>query len=67
VVADTLKEDIDYLIIGADGSPCWTFACYGRKVEKSRQYAERSFKTYGDAEFQGFIDSVITIFYDHYV
>ena len=25
----------DYLVIGADGNPCWTYACYGRKVEKA--------------------------------
>lgn len=23
----------DYLVIGADGNPCWAYACYGRKVE----------------------------------
>ena len=26
---------VDYLVIGADGNPCWAFACYGRKVEKA--------------------------------
>lgn len=26
---------LDYLVIGADGNPCWAFACYGRKVEKA--------------------------------
>ena len=28
-------KKVDYLVIGADGNPCWTFACYGRKVEKA--------------------------------
>lgn len=26
---------LHYLVIGAEGNPCWTFACYGRKVEKA--------------------------------
>lgn len=26
---------LDYLVIGAEGNPCWAFACYGRKVEKA--------------------------------
>lgn len=26
---------LHYLVIGAEGNPCWAFACYGRKVEKA--------------------------------
>lgn len=26
---------LNYLVIGADGNPCWVYACYGRKVEKA--------------------------------
>ncbi len=33
--SDTVTKQIDYLIVGADGNPCWVFACYGRKVEKA--------------------------------
>lgn len=28
-------KKVDYLVIGADGNPCWAYACYGRKVEKA--------------------------------
>lgn len=28
-------SNTDYLIIGNAGNPCWTFSCYGRKVEKA--------------------------------
>lgn len=28
---------LHYLVIGAEGNPCWAFACYGRKVEKAAQ------------------------------
>jgi BRCA1 C Terminus (BRCT) domain len=35
VVADGVSKKINYLIIGADGNPCWAYACYGRKVEKA--------------------------------
>lgn len=32
---DRVTTDTDYLIVGADGNPCWAFSCYGRKVEKA--------------------------------
>jgi hypothetical protein len=34
-VLDNISAKVDYLIIGADGNPCWAYACYGRKVEKA--------------------------------
>lgn len=30
-----VTKSVRYLIIGADGNPCWAYACYGRKVEKA--------------------------------
>ena len=30
-----MSRKINYLIIGADGNPCWAFSCYGRKVEQA--------------------------------
>lgn len=32
-VMGSVSKKLDYLIIGADGNPCWAYACYGRKVE----------------------------------
>jgi hypothetical protein len=29
----SVVRGLNYLVIGADGNPCWTYACYGRKVE----------------------------------
>jgi hypothetical protein len=29
------SKKVHYLVIGAEGNPCWAFACYGRKVEKA--------------------------------
>lgn len=34
-VSTSVTPALDYLIIGADGNPCWAYACYGRKVEKA--------------------------------
>jgi hypothetical protein len=34
-VSESVRKDLDYLIIGGKGSECWAFACYGRKVEKA--------------------------------
>jgi hypothetical protein len=30
-----ITKTVNYLIIGAEGNPCWAYACYGRKVEKA--------------------------------
>lgn len=34
-VVNSVSAKLNYLIIGADGNPCWAYACYGRKVEKA--------------------------------
>ncbi len=34
-VANSVTPKLDYLVIGAEGNPCWAYACYGRKVEKA--------------------------------
>jgi hypothetical protein len=30
-----VSRKVHYLVIGADGNPCWAYACYGRKVERA--------------------------------
>ena len=35
VFTDTVTRETNYLIVGADGNPCWAFSCYGRKVEQA--------------------------------
>lgn len=32
--SNRVTSDLDYLVIGAEGNPCWSYACYGRKVER---------------------------------
>jgi NAD-dependent DNA ligase len=32
---NTVSNDLNYLVIGGEGNPCWSYACYGRKVEKA--------------------------------
>jgi NAD-dependent DNA ligase len=34
-VISNVSPQVNYLIIGAGGNPCWAYACYGRKVEKA--------------------------------
>lgn len=34
-VLSSVSGKLNYLVIGADGNPCWAYACYGRKVEKA--------------------------------
>lgn len=33
--ANGVSKKVNYLVVGADGNPCWAYACYGRKVEKA--------------------------------
>lgn len=35
IFIDAVRDDLDYLIIGDEGNPCWAFSCYGRKVERA--------------------------------
>lgn len=35
IYKDSVTRDTAYLVVGAEGSPCWAFSCYGRKVEKA--------------------------------
>jgi len=32
---DNIRDELDYLVIGDEGNPCWAFSCYGRKVERA--------------------------------
>lgn len=36
-VLSSMSADVGYLVIGAEGNPCWAYACYGRKVERAVQ------------------------------
>lgn len=40
-VVNHVSSHVDYLVIGADGNPCWAYACYGRKVEKAVQLRKK--------------------------
>lgn len=31
----SVSRKVHYLVVGADGNPCWAYACYGRKVERA--------------------------------
>ena len=33
--SNSVTRDLNYLVVGAEGNPCWSYACYGRKVEKA--------------------------------
>lgn len=35
IFSPRVTQQVNYLIVGADGNPCWAFACYGRKVEQA--------------------------------
>jgi hypothetical protein len=31
----TIRPNLDYLVIGNEGNRCWAYACYGRKIEQA--------------------------------
>lgn len=31
----SVSKKVHYLVVGAEGNPCWAYACYGRKVERA--------------------------------
>lgn len=33
VFKNNVTNEIDYLVYGSGGNPCWAYSCYGRKVE----------------------------------
>ncbi|MBO8136758.1 MAG: BRCT domain-containing protein [Desulfotomaculum sp.] len=35
IFKNTVSKQVDYLVVGDNGNPCWAFACYGRKVEEA--------------------------------
>jgi hypothetical protein len=35
IPSPSVTKKLDYLVIGAEGNPCWAYACYGRKVERA--------------------------------
>jgi NAD-dependent DNA ligase len=37
VFSPNVTKKVRYLVIGAEGNPCWAYACYGRKVERAIQ------------------------------
>lgn len=43
-VSESVNKSLTYLIVGADGNPCWAFACYGRKVEQAVGYRKQGHK-----------------------
>jgi NAD-dependent DNA ligase len=33
--SNNVVKNLDYLVVGNAGNPCWAFSCYGRKVEQA--------------------------------
>ncbi len=39
-----ISKEIDYLVVGNEGNPCWAFSCYGRKIEKAMELRKKGTK-----------------------
>jgi len=42
--SNSVTLDLDYLVIGAEGNPCWAYSCYGRKVETAVKLRKQGMK-----------------------
>jgi len=40
VVGD-VSPRVNYLVVGSNGNPCWAYACYGRKIEKTMKLRQQ--------------------------
>jgi hypothetical protein len=38
---DNVVQELNYLVIGADGNPAWAYSCYGRKVEAAMRLRKK--------------------------
>jgi NAD-dependent DNA ligase len=38
IYKDQVTQEVNYLVVGANGNPCWAFSCYGRKIEQAINY-----------------------------
>lgn len=43
IIHENVRQSTNYLIVGADGNPCWAYACYGRKVEQAVKFRRAGF------------------------
>lgn len=41
IVLKGVRKDLDYLVVGSEGSPCWGLSLYGHKIEKAMEYRRR--------------------------
>ncbi len=44
LVLAAVSPRLNYLVVGAQGNPCWAYACYGRKIEQVMQLRQRGNK-----------------------
>ncbi len=56
-VEKSVVQDLDFLVIGADGNECWAYSAYGRKVENAIQQRKAGAKVMIIHEFD-FWDAV---------
>jgi hypothetical protein len=40
-VLGSVSPRLHYLVVGAQGNPCWAYACYGRKIEQAMQLRQQ--------------------------
>lgn len=36
-IVSGVSKKVNYLVVGDNGNPCWSYACYGRKIEQAIQ------------------------------
>ena len=43
-VVESVSPDLDYLVVGVGGNPCWAYSCYGRRIEKALELRRQGSK-----------------------
>jgi hypothetical protein len=43
-IVDSVSPDLDYLVVGVGGNPCWAYSSYGRRIEKALELRRQGSK-----------------------
>jgi hypothetical protein len=43
-IVESVSPDLDYLVVGVGGNPCWAYSSYGRRIEKALELRRQGSK-----------------------
>ena len=61
IVKTEVSGQLDYLVVGALGNPCWKYACYGRKIDEAMKLrkAGKNIQIISEIDFWDAVDDFL--------